>query len=359
MSTPPPLRPRADPGALAGIGPLDRVARALSTERRLIGAACLRIGVAAVLLAYLVGQWPRRHLLWGPDAIYPLWLVARDRPGGSLPSPFAVGDPWLFDLLYHAAILAVVAYLVGWRTRWTGPLVYVVAWSLFRRNPFIMTGGDNLLLVCLPWLLLMNTGAYLSFDSRWRRPWDAWRPAPRPYAALVHNLALGGLLGQLAIMYLFAGLHKLGGAPWLDGSATAYILRVDRFSLPWLGPLLVEGDIVGRAITYWTLVFELSVPLLIWWRATRWLVAVQALLFHGGIAVLMGLVIFAAEATLFQAVVFGDDAYRGAFERLHRLRSPVATARSQTGRGWPGRGSGRGKSADRGEPRGRAAPPAV
>lgn len=306
---------------------LDRLARSLSTERRLIGASLLRIATASVLLAYLVGQWPRRHLLWGPDGLYPVWLFERDFAVTGMPSLLAVHDPWRFELLYHAGIAVALAYLVGWHPRWVGPAAYVVAWSLLRRNPFVMTGGDNLLLVCFPWLVLMNGGAYLSAASGWRMPWSDWRPAPRPYAALVHNLALVGLLGQLALMYLFAGVHKLVGAPWLDGSAAAYVLRVDRFSLPWLSPALAESEVLARGLTYWTLAFELTVPLLIWWPTARALVAVQAVLFHGGIAVLMGLVLFAVEASMFQLVVFGDDTYRRLLARLARsMRCLAPTA---------------------------------
>jgi hypothetical protein len=192
----------------------------------------------------------------------------------------------------------------------------VLAWSLLHRTPMLMTGGDSLLLLCLPWLLLTNTAAYLSADSGWRRPWADWQPSARPWRALIHNVGLLALLLQLATMYLFAGLHKLFGAPWLDGSATASVLRVERFTHPLLAPLIYEHELLGQALTFWTLLFELSAPILLWLPGWRWLVAVQSVLFHGGIGLLMGLAFFALEATMLQLIVFPDASYYRLFERV-------------------------------------------
>src|SRR5207248_2255736 len=137
------------------------------------------------------------ELIWGPNGVYPSWLLAQElAPSGAF-SLFSTGSPLLFDLLYHLAILVSVLYLVGW--------------------------------------------------------------------------------------------HTLFGSPWMDGSATSIILPVDRFSLPILSPWIFQHDLVSRALTYWTVLFELTSPILLWIPATRWLVAVQSALFHGGIAVLMGL----------------------------------------------------------------------
>jgi hypothetical protein len=38
--------------------------------------------------------------------------------------------------------------------------------ALFQRNPFILDGGDNLLYVILPYLVLTNCGDYFSLDCR-------------------------------------------------------------------------------------------------------------------------------------------------------------------------------------------------
>ena len=82
-----------------------------------------------------------------------------------------------------------------------------------------------------------------------------------------------------------------------------------------------------------TVVFELTAPFLLWLPGTRWLVAVQSVLFHGGIGVLMGLVIFALEATMVQFVVFPDSSYRRLVARLRRRSTSVAVPASEAAPG--------------------------
>lgn len=298
----------------------DRTFELMATERRLIGLALLRIGVAGVALLYLVGQWPSRHLLWGPNGTYPAWLYAREFSATWAQSVLAMSSPVQFELVYHLTIVVAVCYLIGWRTVPISVAFAVLTWSLLRRHPYLMTGGDGLLLLILPWLLVVNTSAYLSFDSGWRSLAAPWRPAPRPWRAVLHNVGLLAILLQLATMYLFAGLHKLFGQPWLDGSAAGDVLRVDRFSLPALSPLVYGNPLLVQALTYWTVLFEVTAPFLLWLPATRGLVAIQSVLFHGGIGLFMGLVTFALEATMLQFVVFPDESYRRLVARLRYAR---------------------------------------
>jgi HTTM domain len=288
---------------------VDRLGLVLATERRLIGLSLLRIAVAGVMLLYLLGQWSQRHLIWGPDGIFPTWLFARELPEMRAPSLFATDSPPVFEVVYHLAIIMAVLYLTGWKTVPVGIAFVGLSWSLLRRTELGMTGGDALLLLILPWLLLTNVSTYFSADSGWRGIGSAWRPPPRPWRALVHNVGLFGIMLQLSTMYLFAGLHKLTGEPWLDGTVAAAILRIDRFALPALSPLLYDNDLLSRATTYWTLIFEITSPFLLGFPATRWLVALQSVMFHGGIGVVMGLVTFALEVTMLMLVIFPDTSY--------------------------------------------------
>jgi hypothetical protein len=68
--------------------------------------------------------------------------------------------------------------------------------------------------------------------------------------------------------------------------------------------------VIGQLLTYWTVIFELTAPILLWLPGLRVLVRVQTVLFHSGIGLLMGLVLFALEATMLQLAVFPDTSYR-------------------------------------------------
>lgn len=302
----------------------ERFYRWMTCERHLVGAALLRIGLGAIVLYQLVAHWAAAELLWGPSGFYPHWLFARESPALGAPSFFGVESPAAFRALYAGAIGVALLYLAGWQTRWTGVWLYAAVWSLIKRNPLLVTGGDTLILVMLPFLLFLDTGAYLSADSGWRHPAE---PAPpgSPVAALLHNVALGCLFVQLALFYGFAGIYKLLGERWIAGDAVYYTLRLPEFDRGGIGAQVYAWPALVVALTWATLVFELSAPLLLWSRRTRWLVTLQAFAFHGFIAVSMGLVVFSAQALVFQAALYDDGAYRRLLSRAVRRRSLTAT----------------------------------
>jgi hypothetical protein len=299
-----------------------RLGRWLAHERRLVGASLLRIGLAAVLLYQLLGHWTQREFLWGPRGVYPIALFRRELASALGPSFFAVESELLFHAVYAAAVLVAVLYLVGWQTRVLGIWVYAVVWSLVKRNPMLATGGDTLLLVMLPFVLLMNTAAYFSADSRCRAPGRELPPPARPFATLVHNVALCCVLVQLSLFYGFAGVYKLFGDTWRDGTAVYYALRLPEFMPPAVGARSYLDATVVHILTYATLAFELSFPVLMWSRRTRSIVAVQAVVFHAFIGLAMGLAVFAAQALIFQLVLFDDDQYTALGRRLRRGGRP-------------------------------------
>lgn len=308
-------RPTADGGTWH-----DRLPRILIVEHHLVGASLLRIGLGAVVLYQLVRHWAERDFLWGPRGVYPLWLFQRELPLARAPSFFAVESTLLFDLVYAVAVGVAALYLVGWRTRWIAIWLYILTWSLIQRNPMLLSGGDKLLLVMLPFVvLLLDTSAYLSADAGWRRIGDPWRPPPRPFVALLHNVGLVCIFVQLSVVYGFSGLAKLLGEAWRDGTAVYYVLRSAEFTLPGISPLIYLNPVLVPLLTYATLAFELGFPLLIWSPRTRWLASLQTMVFHLFIAVFMGLVLFAAQALIFQLVLFDDASYRRAFARLGRV----------------------------------------
>ena len=305
----------------------ERLPRLLATEHHLVGASLLRIGLGSVVLYQLLRHWAERDFLWGPRAVYPLWLFVRELPTTRAPSFFAVESEPLFQLLYAVSIGVAFLYLIGWQTRWIGIWLYVLTWSLIQRNPMLLTGGDKLLLVMLPFVvLLMNTSAYLSVDARWRRIDDAWQPSRRPFVALFHNVGLFCIVVQLCVLYGFSGFAKLLGEPWREGTAVYYVLRSSEFTLPGFSPLIYLNPVLVPLLTYGTLVFELSFPLLVWSARTRWIAVLGAVVFHIFIAVFMGLVLFAAQALIFQLVLFGDARYRRLVSRARRLAASLKCA---------------------------------
>ncbi|MCA1845618.1 MAG: hypothetical protein LC792_20975 [Actinobacteria bacterium] len=110
----------------------------------------------------------------------------------------------------------------------------------------------------------------------------------------VESLALAFVAAQAVLSYFIAGVSKLGGPVWRDGTAVPAILSTRTYGHPPLGALLVELPLIGRGLTWSTVAFESLFPLAL-------LAPIEVLLaflvfgamLHIGTAVTMGLNVFA------------------------------------------------------------------
>jgi hypothetical protein len=57
----------------------------------------------------------------------------------------ASGDVWWQFLLMSAQMLLALAFLIGWRTRWTGGFLLALLCSLQSRNNLILSSSDELM----------------------------------------------------------------------------------------------------------------------------------------------------------------------------------------------------------------------
>lgn len=214
------------------------------------------------------------------------------------------------------AVLAVVAS--GWRPRVTGVLHWYVSWSLVA-NVTIQDGGDQITAV----LTLLLIPVTLTDPRRWH--WQ--RPPEREIgtAWVVACVALLLIQIQVAIVYLHASVAKLGVREWADGTAMYYWLRSSTFGAPgWMSDVTdaATSSPVLVAVLTWGSVcveFALAVAILLGSTAKRALL-VAGLLFHGSIALTMGLVSFStamAAALLLYLLPAGFQV-----RPPRRLRSP-------------------------------------
>lgn len=235
---------------------------------------------------------------------------------GGLVPPFCAGvarasawcllpADWQFARWLSVGILLVVAS--GWRPRLTAIPHWWVAWSLVT-SVSMRDGGDtitaDLTLLLIP-VLLGDSRAW-----HWQRP-DPAKGGPLPRIVAVTALTLAQV--QVAILYLVAGISKLGVPEWLDGTAMFYIFRNVTFGVPtWLSPAAsaVTNSPVGVAALTWgalALEIALGMALLLPKQVRPYLLA-SGLLFHDIIAVSMGLVSFdcaMAGALLIYLLPFG------------------------------------------------------
>ncbi|MFD9460230.1 HTTM domain-containing protein [Streptomyces sp. NPDC060027] len=340
---PPAPHPRTDRRPRAGaphLGP-DRVRAALDTltERpvSLYAAAVLRIGYGLVYLVFLLREFPHRDEIWGPGSPWTPELARQlfDQTGWI--SILTLSDNRAyFEACYALAVGASALFALGWRTRAVSVLFAVVVASFHGRAIFMTDGGDNLILLMAVYLVLTACGRRWSLDARRTRlrtgaaaplPMSADRTASglrhhlrasrRTLTAVLHNCGMFVIAAQVCFLYGSAGLYKVQGGSWGNGTALHYVLNLDLFR-PWPGLSLMvdEHDVLIAIACYLTVLLQVAFPFVLFGRL-KYPVLTMLLGMHLGIAVLMGLPLFSGAMIIADAVFLPDRFYR-ALGRLWR-----------------------------------------
>ncbi len=219
---------------------------------------------------------------------------------------FAVPDVWLRPV-WCVCLIILGLYALGIFSRLTSILSWVIVVSTVRRVPIALYGFDQVLSVLTLYLAVTGAaGQAVSFDRFWRR----WRQAraqaaqrrasiPQggpgrrvtpgdpavPVATVSANLALRLIQLHIVVIYGMAGLAKIQGPSWWNGTALWKTMATGEFVLldftalaawPWLINLL----------THVSLAIELAYPVLIWIPIVRPILLAGVAMLHLGIAVM-------------------------------------------------------------------------
>jgi hypothetical protein len=183
-------------------------------------------------------------------------------------------DHWIAVFFWIFLAFAVLL-TVGLLTRISSVAVFLCLVSIQQRNLFLLHGGDTFLRVAGFFLMFAPAGAALSAD-RWirvRRGKEGEETAPRaPWAQRMIQF-------ELAFMYFVSFLWKLKGNTWLEGTALYYVVHlhsIARFPIPgW-----VEHPAILKIGSWFALLLEFSLGVLIWFRRFRYPLLLIGLVFH-------------------------------------------------------------------------------
>ena len=250
----------------------------LAPARRL---ATFRMLTGGFALVYLVARFP--YFLDLSDLNEVRW----DPP---LPLAWLSGPPSTGVVLavLLATVASGVAYLVGWRFRWTGPTfgVLLLAVLSYRNGWGHLFHNDNLLA-----LHVLIVGLAPSADA-----WAVGAPAVEPDEDVRYGFPLRLAAVVTVLTYVVTGWAKIryAGFDWLTGDTLLHQIAFDNARKKVLGdtysPLASAAAAhawLFRPMGLLTVVVELGAPVALINRrwATGWTIA--AWLFHVGIVALM------------------------------------------------------------------------
>ncbi|WP_141630053.1 HTTM domain-containing protein [Salinibacterium sp. PAMC 21357] len=270
---------------------IDRVSRWMTmTPHGETSLSLLRAVVGFLGLAYYLVDYEDRRLFFGPDGVYGAAAVRETVDDLGTFDLYVLSDSVVFfEIVFHLGILLSIAVLLGVGGRVILACHYIVLWSTYTQNVALLDGGDNLLMIVIPVLLL--TRCY----SRFKLPIMQLPPMRHPgmFGSALNNVGLLLIAGQICIVYLMSGLYKVQGQMWQDGTALYYILRVPDFYFPGVTELLFTSDILLVLGAYATVLSSIAFPFLVLFPQGRLPAVLVMTAFHLSIATFMGLTAFA------------------------------------------------------------------
>jgi uncharacterized membrane protein YphA (DoxX/SURF4 family) len=190
-------------------------------------------------------------------------------------------------LAYMVIIIGIISaflMMIGWQSRVTAFMTWLVWVSLWNRNPLLLDGDDAVLKMMCFYLMLSPCGNCWSVDAYLRS---------KPQTVAIWPLRL--VQFQIALIYFVSGWVKFQSPEWLDGTIMQYVLIHPQYSR-WDGWAIIDkpmmtGLLTGLAwfIRWWELLF----PLLLLNTNTRKLSILIGILFHVGLLLSMNLRWFA------------------------------------------------------------------
>lgn len=253
-----------------------------------------RIGIGIALLIHYALATPYLSDLWGDNGWVPRDVAATNDPW-SLSLLFAVTSPWQLAAFHFVFLACCVAFILGWRTSWVKWFLLIGQISYDHRDPLLFYGVDKIVASLLFIMCLAPVGRAISLDRV-----RAVRAAKRKNLAATLPQFTSQWTGactrlmqiQMATLFFYSAVSKLGGNDWWYGDAVWYVFTTDEhYSPPLLHVFASQYWLVNLA-TYGCILIELGYVFLIWQRATRPYLLALALFLHSQFALLMGLYYF-------------------------------------------------------------------
>lgn len=156
-------------------------------------------------------------------------------------------------ILFGFALLFAFFLAIGYFTRFSTLMSWILLCSVHARNPFILQGGDELLRIALMWGIFLPLGRFYSVDS--------YHTKNIVKQTQVFSMAAFGLMLLVFGVYFFSALQKTSVEWRSEGTAIYYALSLDQMALP-LGKLLLNYPGICKLLTHIVFYIELIAPVL-------------------------------------------------------------------------------------------------
>lgn len=189
---------------------------------------------------------------------------------------------WVVLLTY---ILSSIFVMVGFQTKISSLICFILIISLQNRNYAILNSGDTLMRCMLFLMIFAPTNVKYSVDALLREK------EGRPFSENVPFITIRLMQLQFSLVYLATTLFKFKGYDWVDGTAVYYTSRLVNFQRVIL-PIVFDYPSLIKFATWSALFIEFAMGTLVWVKELRIWVLMAGILLHLGIEVSMSIGFF-------------------------------------------------------------------
>ncbi|MEO7164972.1 MAG: hypothetical protein ABI041_18780 [Bdellovibrionia bacterium] len=248
---------------------------------------------------------PGADLFWGPSSYSYFQITDQINLFTTALSILARSDSTSFYYYFlMLQIISLIFGIFGICPLLCSILVYFLTINLDNKAWPTLNGGNNLVHIQLLYLIVIELG--LSVNRQLKR----YNVNQGSVYELFNGLANFGFLTariQLVIVYVVSGLTKLKGALWIHGVALYYVFNTEAYSHPLAVKYIATSDFLIVAGTYFTLIFQLGFPWLIWIRKFRKVLIPMGTFLHMQIAFVMGLMDFGFAMSVMYLLFLTED----------------------------------------------------
>ena len=163
-------------------------------------------------------------------------------------------------------VAAGILFMCGCGLPWTTIVLYVIFASFHERNPFVFSGAEHLLRILL--LFFMFAPRHYSLGPDNSLPTDRGHLDRLQQYDLSIPWAQRMMQIQVTVVYMCTALAKLQNEFWREGTAMYYVFGLVDFNVRGVEQLM-NYPLVYMTFTYASLVSELAIPVMLWFRRTR------------------------------------------------------------------------------------------
>ncbi|XLS28492.1 HTTM domain-containing protein [Flavobacteriaceae bacterium M23B6Z8] len=277
-------------------------------NNRTIGLTITRVLISLILIKDFLLYLIYAPELLGKNGIVPILTYAQILDGLGLEYLFVnFNNPTAMYLFLIIGLLASCFFLVGYKVKLSGLVIFFCLITVKLRAIFIQDGADNIVGTMLPFLLLAAT--YNLWNGKLNNNFKSRS------LQIIPVLAALGILIEFCLVYFVAGLSKIVQPIWQNGEAMYYVLRIEDFRASDLNIWLTQSAFFVKFSTWFTLFWELTFPFVIWFKKLRNVYLLGGLALHFGIWMLMRIDNFSFVMLSIYPVFFYDHEYRWLYRK--------------------------------------------